>query len=396
MHLDFAEKAILSDNMKDGPIRCIFFCEFHNTAGPIISCQVPENYISKELFDSISVYIITKAVFRRSTITVTLEDHKILGFPVKIDDNKYARNAFRFNLCFVCNSDTRTVQYEHVVTKFSEYLMAMEIESGFLSSGNSSGKLTPILKRVLADLNTRGIIYPIIKLGECALTEGPISTHLKVCKIRSDPAPVLDHQVPIFIKELPPHQWDLTTQQVTPFIDGFNHVARIASLSNVDNNLVKACVQNLVYYGVVALGPIFQYANVYCATSKLRMLAHDSELQKRCLTSVARVHRQLPCLRDVFRMYAAMSRGTTIRDLCIRFNLNNLRINERKLVQFGVLEGLIRRVQKYPILVGESNDLQKSFTGRYSVDEICCAASVTPQQLEDRLERDQNVLLLCK
>lgn len=171
-----------------------------------------------------------------------------------------------------------------------------------------------------------------------------------MCKIRSDPAPVLDHQVPIFIKELPPHQWDLTTQQVTPFIDGFNHVARIASLSNVDNNLVKACVQNLVYYGVVALGPIFQYANVYCATSKLRMLAHDSELQvdktekvlsnnnnnelfqKRCLTSVARVHRQLPCLRDVFRMYAAMSRGTTIRDLCIRFNLNNLRINERKLV----------------------------------------------------------------
>lgn len=96
----------------------------------------------------------------------TLEDHKILGFPVKIDDNKYARNAFRFNLCFVCNSDTRTVQYEHVVTKFSEYLMAMEIESGFLSSGNSSGKLTPILKRVLADLNTRGIIYPIIKLGK--------------------------------------------------------------------------------------------------------------------------------------------------------------------------------------------------------------------------------------
>lgn len=65
-------------------------------------------------------------------------------------------------------------------------------------------------------------------------------------------------------------------------------------------------------------------------------------------------------------------------------------------VQFGVLEGLIRRVQKYPILVGESNELQKSFTGRYSVDEICCATAVTPQQLEDRLERDPNVLLLCK
>lgn len=42
--------------------------------------------------------------------------------------------------------------------------MAMEIESGFLSTGNSCEKLTPILKRVLEDLNSRGINYPIIKI----------------------------------------------------------------------------------------------------------------------------------------------------------------------------------------------------------------------------------------
>lgn len=89
----------------------------------------------------------------------------------------------------------------------------------------------------------------------------------------------MDHQVPVFIKELPEQQWDLTTQQVTPYIDGFNHVARIAALSDVENNLVKACVQNLVYYGVVALMPLFQYGNVYCTTPKLKMLAQDVELQ---------------------------------------------------------------------------------------------------------------------
>ncbi|XP_066258489.1 GATOR1 complex protein NPRL2 isoform X1 [Euwallacea similis] len=387
MHLDIVERKHCFTSIKDRPIRCIFFCEFHHTAGPKISCQVPANYISKELFDSISVYIITKAELQQSTITVTLEDHKILGFPIKIDNKKYARNAFHFNLCFVCDSDARTVQYEHVVTKFSEYLMAMEIESGFLSTGNPGDKLTSILRRVLDDLNTK---------GECALVEGPIATHLKVCRIRSDPSLVLDHQVPVFIKELPPHQWDLTTQQVTPYIDGFNHVARIAALSDVDNNLVKACVQNLVYYGVVALVPLFQYGNIYCSTPKLRSLAHDNELQKRCLNYVARTHRQLPNLRDVFRMYTGMSRGTTIKDLCMRFNLANLRINERKLVQFGVLEGLIQRIQKYPVLIGDSSELQKTFTGINSVDEICCATGVGAQQLEDRLERDHNVVLLCK
>jgi hypothetical protein len=41
-----------------------------------------------------------------------------------------------------------------------------------------------------------------------------------------------------------------------------------------------------------------------------------------------------------------MTYGTTVRDLCVRLNPHPLRINERKLVQFGLLEGLIRRVYK--------------------------------------------------
>ncbi|KAF2901873.1 hypothetical protein ILUMI_04314 [Ignelater luminosus] len=372
---------------QESPIRCIFLCEFHPTAGPIITCQVPENYISKELFDSVSVYIITKAELERSTITVTLSDCKILGFPVRIEDKKYARNAFHFNLCFVCDSTSRTVHYEPVVTKLSDYLMAMEIENSFLSSGSAPTKLTPILKQVLEDLNTK---------GECALTEGPIATHLKVVKVRSDPMAVADHQVPVFLKALPTQQWDLTTQQVAPYIDGFNHVARIAALADVENNLVKACVQNLVYYGVVALVPLFQYGNVYCTTSKLKFLMQDTDLQNRCLQYVAKTHRQLPNIRDVFRMYAAMTRGTTVRDLCTRFNPAALRVNERKLVQFGILEELIRRVNKYPVLLGENTELQKSFSGAASLDEICCSAGISAQQLEDHLERDHNVVLLWK
>ncbi|XP_017774576.1 PREDICTED: nitrogen permease regulator 2-like protein [Nicrophorus vespilloides] len=373
--------------LPNGPIRCIFFCEFHPTVGPIISCQIPENYISKELFDSISVYIITKAELRKSTITVTLDDYKILGFPVRIDDKKYPRNAYHFNLCFVCDSNSRTVHYEPVVMKFSEYLMAMEIESSFLSSKQCSKKLAPILTQVLEKLNTN---------GECALTEGPTATHLKVVKIHKDPIQVADHQVPVLVRSLPDQQWDLTTHAVAPYIDGFNHVARIATLSGVENNLVKACVQNLLYYRVVALVPLFQYGNVYCTTSKLKYLAQDSEIQDRCLRYVAKSPRQMPTLRDVFRMYAAMTRGTRIKDLCLRMNPSSMWINERKLVQFGVLEGLIRRVHKYPVLLGDSNVLQKTLNGSASLDEICCSTGVSGQQLEDQMDRDHNVVLLFK
>ena len=41
-----------------------------------------------------------------------------------------------------------------------------------------------------------------------------------------------------------------------------------------------------------------------------------------------------------------MTYGTTIRDLCLRFNPHALRIDEHRLVQFGVLQGIIRRICK--------------------------------------------------
>lgn len=55
---------------QEGPIRCIFLCEFHPTAGPKITCQVPENYISKDMFDTVSHYIIPKVQLQRCTLTV--------------------------------------------------------------------------------------------------------------------------------------------------------------------------------------------------------------------------------------------------------------------------------------------------------------------------------------
>ncbi|KAK0089300.1 hypothetical protein PV325_008055 [Microctonus aethiopoides] len=385
-------------------IRCIFFSEFHHIAGPKITCQVPENYVSKDIFDNASVYIIPKAQLQRSTLTVTLKDCKILGFPVKIDDKKYARNAFYFNLCFVCDAEARTFHYEPVVKKMADFLMALEVENSFLSSVSvDKTPLAAMLRQVMDDLNSHNM---------CTLTEGTMTTHLKVVRLAPEPKPVYDHQVPIFLDSRDKffdEQWDLTTQQVLPYIDGFNHVSRIAAEADVDKNLVKSCVQNLVYYGVVTLIPIFQYSNVYATTPKLRILAEDHDLQDRCINYVSKSSRQLAYLRDIYRMYASMIHSTSIRDLCQRLNPQSLRINERRLIQFGLIEGLIRRVYKYPINVkrayvdndendrdGKYDSVYKYFTGAYSFDEICCHTSHSVAQIEEIIDRDPNVVVLLK
>lgn len=51
-------------------IKCIFFCKFHATAGPQIVTQVPNNYISKDVFDTISQYMIPKAQLQRCFVSV--------------------------------------------------------------------------------------------------------------------------------------------------------------------------------------------------------------------------------------------------------------------------------------------------------------------------------------
>ncbi|XP_047368665.1 GATOR complex protein NPRL2 isoform X2 [Vespa velutina] len=372
------------DKIQEGPIRCIFFSEFHHIAGPKITCQVPDNFVSKDIFDNVNVYIIPKAQLQRSTITVTLKDYKILGFPVKIDDKKYARNAFYFNLCFVCDSEARTVHYEPVVKKMSDFLMALEIENCFLSASDDKTRLAEMLGHVMQELNLHKM---------CTLTEGTMTSHLKVVKLAPEPKPVLDHQVPIFLEgkeAFHSDQWDLTTQQVLPYIDGFNHVARIAAEADVENNLVKSCVQNL--------------ANVYAATPKLKQLAEDIKLQERCITYASKSPRQPAYLRDIYRMYASMTHSCSMRDLCQRLNPQNLRINERRLVQFGLIEGLIRRVYKYPILLPgipyneetRNNPIYKYFTGTYNLDEICCNTGQSVAQIEEIVERDPNIVMLWK
>ena len=141
--------------------------------------------------------------------------------------------------------------------------MALEIENKFLSKPDDKLRLSEMLRLVMHDLNMhklctltgKSIKIKFVTWDICGLNnnlcclEGTMTTHLKVVRLAPEPKPVLDHQVPIFLEsreEFQSDQWDLTTQQVLPYIDGFNHVARIAAEADVDNNLVKSCIQNLM------------------------------------------------------------------------------------------------------------------------------------------------------
>ncbi|KAG1960352.1 GATOR complex protein NPRL2 [Pimephales promelas] len=349
-------------------IDCIFFSEFHPTLGPKITYQVPEEYISRELFDTVQVYIITKPELQNKLITVTAMEKKLIGCPVCIEHKKYSRNALLFNLGLVCDARTKTCALEPIVKKLSGYLTTLELESGFISNEESKQKLLPILSTLLEELNVT---------GACTLPIDDSNTiHLKLIEQRKDPQVVQEYDVPVFTKNKDhfiKSQWDLTTQQILPFVDGYRHIQKISAEADVELNLVRIAVQNLLYYEVVILVSIFQYSNVYCTTPKVQNLIDNKCLQEECLHYVCKLG-QRTSLRDVFQLYCGLTPGTTVRDLCSRYSHQLQRVDERKLIQFGLMKGLIRRLQKYPVKVVRDDRSRppRLYTGCHSYDEICC------------------------
>ncbi|XP_072791089.1 GATOR1 complex protein NPRL2 isoform X2 [Taeniopygia guttata] len=225
--------------------------------------------------------------------------------------------------------------------------------------------------------------------------------HLKVIEQRPDPPIVQEYDVPVFTQDKDDFfnsQWDLTTQQILPYIDGFRHVQKISAEADVELNLVRIAVQNLLYYGVVTLVSILQYSNVYCTTPKVQDLVDDKCLQEECLSYVTKQGHKRASLRDVFQLYCGLSPGTTVRDLISRYTLQLQRVDERRLIQFGLMKGLIRRLQKYPVKVArdERSHPARLYTGCHSYDEICCKTGMSYKELDERLENDPNIIVCWK
>lgn len=162
------------------------------------------------------------------------------------------------------------------------------------------------------------------------------------------------HQAPVLIERFHNYkrdEWDLTTMRICPYINGFNHIGRISASAHIALDLVKECIKHLVLLEVALLVPVFQYNNMYRPTPKLNLLSKSSKMAARCISKCS-LSKQRKCnVRDVFRMFAAMAHGASFGEICVRFNPASLNINDRQMVLFGLVEGLIRIVNKYPISV---------------------------------------------
>lgn len=184
-----------------------------------------------------------------------------------------------------------------------------------------------------------------------------------------------------------------------------NYVSKIALLSGIHLSLVTKCVRQLLYYQAIQVVDIFQFSNRYANTEALATKcrggggasrdrgapdaeAEDASQRARALRndmrSVARLDpaRPRPPFHVLFRILCALNPHVTLSDVFRNLDallpefaaagsaaadghnsdgsagavapvtLESLNIHPRKLIQFATINGLLRRVYQYPILVG--------------------------------------------
>ncbi|KAI1262874.1 nitrogen permease regulator 2 [Xylariaceae sp. FL1019] len=133
------------------PPGCIVATEYApHLKPPLVDFDIVQEYIipRKAFFN------------RFVTVNTPEGKHSILGFPVSIPHERYHRNEFIFNFGLVIESDVDHIPYERLVRRLAVTFAEMERQNGYLSSeGHVDDGRRPIaslLEIVKEDLNNYG------------------------------------------------------------------------------------------------------------------------------------------------------------------------------------------------------------------------------------------------
>jgi hypothetical protein len=102
------------------PLLCVFFAQFDNRAGPTVTAEVPDGFLSPE-FEEVSKIVIPKPFLCGSLVSVARARFTVLGFPVLMRNPKYHRNALLFNFGFVLRPGVAPEPYQPLLRKASQF-----------------------------------------------------------------------------------------------------------------------------------------------------------------------------------------------------------------------------------------------------------------------------------
>lgn len=371
-------------------------------SGAIVHSSDSETYPQPLFdFDHVKNYVIPKPQLCNKLVTIEVDSYRVVGHPIQIVGNQYERNSFIFNFAFVFPAGADSVNYEVSIRRLARMFMALEEQSNYLSKASDIGIIENIIEQIYQDINN---------YSECMIPIDDSNTvNMKLFPLIPTPPGIEPYYVPVStvrLAALIDENWDPTMEKIVPYINGINSVRRIADLADADYDLTKECIQHLMHYKCIVLLDIFQFSNIYAVTSDIHLFLTDpsmfaefqsyvyrpSPLSRRTrlgshsvrsgtsttpltATTPGSVQSNLsssagsgdsrsrggsladgavsddgpPDLIESFALFRKLHQGITVGEWYVE-NIHLLRnIDVRRFVSFGVIKGLIYRVQSYPI-----------------------------------------------
>ncbi|KAI0217123.1 Nitrogen permease regulator 2, partial [Massospora cicadina] len=392
---------------------CLFYTEFHPIQGPKVIYEIPEGALihsaspslgaglgetkfgasETRLFDfeAVSDFIIPKTQLCDNLLIFTAGSFKVAGYPITIENRKYERNALMFNLCWVFDSHAVINSYEPIISKMAGVLRSLEVENELLSNPDKRKSLLPAMEHILEDLNN---------ICETRITLNSLDIiNLKLFPTYRPPPAFEMFDVPVPVAELPTmvdSTWDITTIKLLKHVDGVNHVKRIIALAEVDEALARKSFEHLLYYGCVVMVDLFQYSNVYAVLPSINRTIEDVILQRECMAYLFRPGHTGPSFAKIFSLYCSLKPGLTLHQWIEENQVESLKLDVRRFINFGVLHRFLYRLHKYPVLTHESSgvvplQLRRYLTGKHHYDEICVEFGFSAQEVDTILSREPDV-----
>ncbi|KAI5900317.1 NPR2-domain-containing protein [Schizophyllum commune H4-8] len=297
-------------------------------------------------FDDISKYVIPPSPLCGRLVTCATKHYRIVGHPVALEGAQYERNYLYYNVCFVFERSADVSCYEPIVRKVNRVLTSCEEESKYISCPPTPDAMQAILEQLFEDLNSYSeTAIPIDHFN---------SIQLKIFPFYPNPPPVHDWMVPVALinlKKAVEDDWDLTMVKICKFIDGTNHVSRIAHLADCDPVLTREAISHLLYYQVIMTIDIFQFSNVYTLRRSIQWLAEEPHVKEECGPYVTRPGQRIPDWPKLLHLYSRFRSGKTVQQWMEAYDVHELGIDARRFTSFGVIKGFLRRVHRWPVLL---------------------------------------------
>ena len=209
-----------------------------------------------------------------------------MGLAVDIlNEKKYERKSYQFNFGLIVTYDQFQDQnkrqvYEQIIRKIAAHLTIMEVDHEMLWIPKRKKYLNDFVQILFDKVND-----PLtLQQGSfCIPLDFQNSFTFQFQPKNEKPPEVRDFDVPIFLnseteigyQKTVDQTSDILQKKINNLIDGRKHVKRIANEANMDLEIVRMCIQHLLFYKVISLIDLFQYTNVYAATDEITKLAYD-------------------------------------------------------------------------------------------------------------------------